>query len=118
VGGSDGLGWNDINHGLINPDQVDLMVAIQKPFDYFDDCFDRREQGTKTYGEQVTTPLRKLTKSSGELMCANLGLAVTMIMTDFDPSLPNRIATKIQENVLGETAIGAVYRELRAVIQR
>ncbi|HSX16733.1 MAG TPA: hypothetical protein VLH86_01380 [Patescibacteria group bacterium] len=109
-----GLDWWQIDHSLISPSQIDLMVALQKPFDYFDDCFDRPNGGDETYDTLVAAPLGKFIRSSGQLLCANLSLVAAMDRTNFDPGLPNQIAAKIEEAVLGQTAIGDVYRGLKA----
>ena len=108
-----GLDWNDIDHNLIDPDQVDVMVALQKPFDYFDDCFDQYHDSALAYEDLISVPLKKFIHSSGQLLCKNLALISAIDCSEFNPSLPGLICTKIEEQIMGETAIGGVYRELR-----
>lgn len=109
-----GMEWWDIDHDLLDTAQVDLMVMAQKPFDYFDDCFSRASGKGDDYETLVSEPLQKFGQTFGQLLCANLGLIPAMDRNDFNPSLPNRIATEIEETVLADTPIGNVYRSLMA----
>jgi len=111
-----GLDWQDIEHTLVDPHKVDLMVAMQKPFDYADDCFDRTENARVSYEAAVTQPLDRFIKSTSLLRHNNADFAAAIEQTGFDPTLPAQVAEETKARLLGESAISNVYRDLQRTL--
>ncbi|HKR82055.1 MAG TPA: hypothetical protein VJR27_03565 [Candidatus Saccharimonadales bacterium] len=109
-----GPAWPELSSEGIDAAEIDLMIALQKPFDYFDDTFSR-PTGANNFAEHAMVPLQKFTATFDELLRANLELVAHMEQVGFDAQLPTLIAGKILDAVLDEDphAIGAAYRQLR-----
>ncbi len=107
--------WHKLHSGTVSQAQVDVMIAAQKPFDYFDDFFTRIGTNISDFAEQAGTPNRRFTASFASLLCGKHDLLHQMERTDFNITLPNMIADKILDAVMdpGPTGIGEVYRQTR-----
>jgi|GEM_PF-6560928 len=108
-----GLPWHQIHLSSIQPGRIDLLVALQKPFDFFDDAFDRRRDLYPTHEELVDLFVGRFIATFDDLRTANRHLEGASKKHAFDPELPIQVAEKIKEYVLGATAIGEVYLDLR-----
>jgi hypothetical protein len=108
--------WYNVGaHRRINTYFVDLMVTLEKPFDYIDDSFSRLNRDNQDYFEQVQTPHKKYTDTFHNVFCTHLGLSAAMIETDFDTTLPQRISKTVRNQIADSSpdGIGQVYRHLR-----
>ncbi len=104
-----GKEWCDIQLPLAHPEQVDLMVVLQKPFDYIDDCVDTPGSG-KTFETAVNHAVNKLVSHFGHVLYGNLPLVTAFEDHDVAPYLPNRIAYAIRDHLLDPgSEIAAAY---------
>ncbi|HSW65774.1 MAG TPA: hypothetical protein VLI54_01385 [Bacillota bacterium] len=110
-----GLEWDQMRHHGIDTVGVDMLIAIQKPLDYFDDFFTRRGVEPGQYAARIAHPLRRFSLSIGAMLSRNLLLVGAAEARGFDLELPLKIAAKIQDVLLDDTsAIADVYRNLHA----
>lgn len=112
--------WAELDSKGVDAHTIDLMIAMQKPFDYFDDTFSRPMPACNDFAEQARVPLRKFQKTFGELLDTHPDLQAYMDRIGFDPQLPHIIADKILTTILDDDPDGVseAYRQLRPDLQR
>lgn len=115
-----GPAWSELDNKGVDTNAIDLMIAMQKPFDYFDDTFSRRISGCTDFAEQARIPLRKFQETFDELLDMQPDLEAYMERIGFDPALPSIIADKMLAVLLDDDPYGVseAYRQLRPDLSR
>lgn len=98
---------------LVNPDHIDGMAALLKPFDFFDDFFGREGTGISVFERQAAEPHTRFAARYDELRTKYSALLTRLENDGFDPDLPLRVSELIVANVVHGGTITKMYQDAR-----